>query len=758
MENLIYISVILPLKLDWEPCYSMEVPACQPGTRVRVRFAGKDYIGVVSAVGITPEIAPGKIFPIQEIESGLATITPAEISLWRKVADYYLCTTGEVYKAAYPALKTDQEMTAVRAEEREKEKARKLEEAFRQRVSRMEERLSAKEEKLATTTAPKAREALEKGIEKLRQELQQATEAYLKSHTPETETENLSEADAAVQSATQPTVHPGARLAVTVRPLEPLSASQEKAHEEILAAFDAGKPVLLQGVTGSGKTEIYMHLAEAALKAGRNVLYLVPEIAMSLQLEYRLKTFFGQRLLLFHSKESRLSREQTAIAVRQPVNGNYLLLGTRSALFLPHHDLGLIIIDEEHDNSYKQDSPVPKYNGRDTALMLSTLQTTPCKVLLGSATPSLESLYNCWSGKYRKVVLNEKYYKGTLPEIGIIDTLAERKKRGMVGNFSRKLIDRINETLARKEQVLILRARRSYAPVLQCQECGAIPKCPHCNVSLSWSKANGRMVCHYCGLSQPFDGKCPDCGGELKSLGAGTQRIEEEAMQLFPQARIARLDSDAAQNRNYEKRVIQDFAEGRIDILIGTQMIAKGFDFENLTLVVLLQADAILGLQDFRADEKAMQLMEQLRGRCGRREKKGRFIIQTSRSSHPVFTRLHGDEVIQDYEGLLAERKEFHFPPFTRLITIDLKDKNLKRMELMSRMLADELRKKGFDVTGPFAPPVDKISDWYLRGIRLNLPKNKELAASKKRLYQDIEEFTKERKYTGHIALDVDPV
>ena len=784
MENLTYISVILPLKLDWEPCYSLPIPGStrpaedvtlwnpehedvdrkqedivpETGMRVTVRFGKNTYVGVISAVGIEPDIDKKKIRPIVKFETDLEKVSPAEIRFWRVVADYYLCTTGEVYKAAYPSFKLDQEKTAARIENRKAEQRQKVLDAAATRLSKLEARLAAKTEKLETTTGPKARQTLETGIVKLKEELKMAREAY--DRLSSTGTENGTASSAGTENGTgseNSDAHPGARLSVTRRPLEALSPGQEKARQEIRTAFAEGHPALLKGVTGSGKTEIYMHLAEEALKKQRNVLYLVPEIAMSMQLESRLHEFFGERLLVFHSKENLLSKRQTAERLRAK-GAPWILLGTRSALFLPVHDLGLIIVDEEHDNSYKQDAPEPKYNGRDTALMLSRLQDGPCHVVLGSATPSLESLYNCACGKYRKVELNEKFFKGTLPEIEIIDTIAERKKRGMVGNFSRKLIAAITSTLARKEQVIILRARRSYAPVLQCQECGDILKCPHCNVSMSWNKSSNKMICHYCGHTEDYDGKCAKCGGELRNLGAGTQKIEEEAIQLFPQARIARLDSDAAQNKNYETRVIGSFAEGHTDILIGTQMIAKGFDFENVTLVVLLQADAILGLQDFRADEKAMQLMEQLRGRCGRREKQGRFLIQTSQSAHPLYTQLMAGQAGELYDKLLCERRDFRFPPFTRIILIEVRDKSLQRIEWMTTELARQLRANGADLEGPFPPAISKVADWHLRCLRINLPKDRNLAVSKRKLYRLIEDFSEEKKYMGHIALNVDPI
>ena len=553
-----------------------------------------------------------------------------------------------------------------------------------------------------------------------------------------------------------------------------LSAAQEEAYSEIKEIFGKGKPALLHGVTGSGKTEIYLKLARETLARGKNVLYLVPEIALSRQLEDRISELFPEELLVFHSGETMSRKRETASVLRScgDAGRRCLVLGTRSAIFLPHKDLGLVIIDEEHDTSYKQDSPAPRYNGRETAIMMARIFAAD--VILGSATPSLESLYNCSVGRYGLVTLSKRYYDAADSDIEIIDTIAERRKNGMVGSFSRKLIDRVNHCLSLRRQVLILRERRAYSPVTQCQECGVIPKCRSCNVSLSLHRrADGteRLVCHYCGRVYEYTGKCPECGGALKPLGAGTQKVEEEAARLFPGARIARLDSDTAQSRKYETEVIRQFSKGEIDILIGTRMVAKGFDFSGLTLVAVLQADSILGQEDYRADERGLQLLEQFRGRCGRRGEKGLFVIQTSQPDHPVYQNIDGKI---DDSGMMArflgERKMFGYPPYSRVIGVIIKDYNQARADLLSRELAEAIRgalgaeagfaaggKTGPDVIGPYAPAVDKVSGQNIRQIRVLLPKDRSLARNKGILAATVERFEKERKYSGHIALDVDP-
>ena len=692
MDENRYIQVILPLRLDWEPYYRVpEGMDVEMGERVKVLFARREYSGVVSCTGAVPTTAPDKILPIQSVESGLPRIGEKEIALWRDVAKYYLCSVGEVYKAAYPSLKIQSEETQARTRER----------------------LEARKERL--------REKI------LRARRDETRERYRE------ELEQLERGETTVGNGT----------------FHPLSDTQNKALEGILKGFSAGKTVLLNGVTGSGKTEIYLELARRTLAVGRSVLYLVPEIALSRQLEMRVADAFPD-VMVYHSAESGARRRDVADKVRSaPAT---LVLGTRSALFLPHRNLGLIIVDEEHDTSYKQDSPAPRYHARETAIMLGILQGAP--VLLGSATPSLESLYNAEIGRFAKVDLKERYYSGNEAPLMVIDTVAERRKNGMAGSFSLKLLAEIRRTLDEGGQTILLRARRSYAPSVQCSACGHIRKCPHCNVSLSLHRNPDRLVCHYCGHTEPYDGLCPDCGEPLVPLGAGTQRIEEELSAIFPEARIARLDSDTPDKE--EAGVIRAFADGGTDILIGTQMVTKGFDFSGLSLVVVLQADSILSQQDFRADERAIQLFEQFRGRSGRRGKPGLFIIQTREPSHHVFARLEGTD---DSAQLLEERRQFGYPPYTRIVQLMLRDPNEKRVNYMAMELSrtlSSLLPEGC-VTGPYAPAVDRIAEQYIRHIRLMLPRDRQLTSRKDAVAQSVAAFEKERKYNGHIALDVDP-
>lgn len=752
------------------------------GDRVRVNFAGKEYVGVVSMADAGKQAEEmgivDKVKPILGMAEGLEPVTREEIELWRQIAEYYLCTVGEVYKAAYPAQKVEKEVVQARQEALKVEREEKNRTKIADKIKRLEERAEKKAELAAKARKSESRERylaekemLEGEIGLLVRELTSmvgelcrttgSVTGYGDSVTYHQDEEPIGGSIIETSEGTEKEIS--------------LSAAQEEAYSKIKEIFAKGKPALLHGVTGSGKTEIYLKLAQETLAMGKNVLYLVPEIALSRQLEDRISETFLE-LLVFHSGETMSRKREVATVLRhagEPAEGKgYVVLGTRSAIFLPHKNLGLVIVDEEHDTSYKQDSPAPRYNGRETAIMMAKI--FGANVILGSATPSLESLYNCSVGRYGLVTLNKRFYDAADSDIEIIDTIAERRKNGMIGNFSRKLIEHIGKCLGEQRQVLILRERRAYSPIVQCQECGDIPKCRCCNVSLSLHRrADGseRLVCHYCGRVYEYTGKCHKCGGELKPLGSGTQKIEEEASKLFPNARIARLDSDTAQSRKYETDTIRKFSNGEIDILIGTRMVAKGFDFSGLSLVAVLQADSILGQEDYRADERGLQLLEQFRGRCGRRGEKGLFVIQTSQPEHPVYQSIDGK---LDENGTMArflgERKLFGYPPYSRVIGVVIKDYNQARVDLLSRDLGEYLRgalavkvsfapgvQNGPNVIGPYSPAIDKISNQNIRQIRVLLPKDRSLARNKETLAAAVERFEKEKKYSGHIALDVDP-
>ena len=719
---LAYVSVLLPLKLAFLPSYSINremLSSIGRGSRVRVKFARKLYIGVVLDVDVKPDTDPSKVLPVEGIET-LEKITPEELSLWEFVSSYYMCSMGEVYKGAYPSMKVDAELTLERIR------------------SRMEERLSKTRSMLEKARKDSTREKYSSIISSLEKELSA-----------------LGKGDSTLEEPPIP------QAPFTLTP------AQKEAEDSITASFTKGKPVLLYGVTGSGKTEIYISRALDALRGGRNVLYLVPEIAMGYQIEERLRDIFGDLLLTFHSGETIAHKRDTAARIR---HGRYIVLGTRSSLFLPFSDLGLVIVDEEHDSSYKQESPAPRYSTRDTAVMLARIHS--CPIILGSATPSLDSLQNAYTGRYALVTLTERYYEGSPSDVEIIDTIAERKKNGMVGSFSRRLIRRIGLTLEEGGQTVILRSRRAYSPMVQCPECGKIRMCPHCNVALSYHLADNSLRCHYCGYKEPYSGKCPSCGGSLIQVGSGTQKIEEEVSALFPGARVSRLDADTVRSAHQMDRILEDFNNRKTDILVGTQIITKGFDFAGVDTVAVIQADALLGLQDYRADEKALQTLEQFRGRCGRRGKKGHFIIQTLQGDHPLYGEIAGtsDPGKSLLGTMLSERKDFGYPPFSRVVNIVVRDSSENRIGTLSPLLAKEVAASlgtvpslfaqgngGVCVIGPYTPSVDKVADKFIRIIRILLPKDRFLQTRKDAISGAISEFEKNRKYTGHIHVDVDP-
>jgi len=724
-----YIQVILPLKLAWIPYYRAPREEVWVGDKVRVRFSGKEYVGVVYRIADElPENLPAnKVIGVIRVENNLARISPEEVSLWKNIADYYMCTIGEVYKTAYPAMKLSQEEVQARLSARAQKKADTIRQKEERAAERIDRKIASMKAKVEAARKPETVAKYQAELDAFLAALE-AKEAEEKAAETESETAEDNAAAAEIQ----------------------LSGSQKIAYDNIKKSFKNGKTVLLKGVTGSGKTEIYEKLALEVLdEKKRNVIYLVPEIALSRQLEDRLREVFGERLLVFHSHETVARRGAVASHISQ--ESGYIVLGTRSALFLPHHDLGLIIVDEEHDGSYKQDSPAPRYNGRDVAVMMASLQKG-CNIILGSATPSLESSFNAQTGRYALVELNERYHGAADAEVEIIDTIAERRKRGMNGSFSKKLIAHVTRTLEEGGQVILLRSRRSYSPVLQCSECGDIPKCPRCNVPLSYHAPN-RLLCHHCGYSSKYDKACGKCGGELVGIGAGTQKIEEEADRIWPDVRIARLDSDVAQDKKQETAIIKDFANGDINILIGTQIVSKGFDFEGVSLVAVLQADSMLGLQDFRADEKAVQLLEQFRGRCGRRGSAGTFVVQTSQPTHPVYRHFTEGASSEMHDRLLSERKDFNYPPFCRLVDIKVMDENEQRAYRMLSAVATEIQ---IALDGAVASGHASLIGPSRDTLTVSLAKDRMLADSKRRIAGAVAAIEMKYKY-DRIIIDVDP-
>lgn len=548
--------------------------------------------------------------------------------------------------------------------------------------------------------------------------------------------------------------------------LPELSQAQAVALEKIMSVISGGGNVLLKGVTGSGKTEIYMHAAKEAMSRGRNVLYLLPEIAISRQIEQRLKKIFPQELIIYHSKQTSARKRDiyrrltsynisSNISSADMVSKPYILLGTRSAVLLPHSNLGLIIVDEEHDYSYKQTDPAPRYNGRDAALMLGAIEKVP--VLLGSATPSLETQYNIHAGKIAQVELNCRFYGGGEAPIRIVDMRKEKSTGSVTGPFSNILINAIRDRLAKGEQTLVFRSRRAYATMLECPECGYIPVCPDCAVPLSYHKFNNTLSCHYCGYRQHLDGNlCSKCSkAEYNMLGEGTERIEEQLKEIFPEAVIERFDTDVTSSVTREKEILQRFSEGKIDILVGTQMISKGFDFSGLTLAAVIKAESITSVIDFRADEKALQLLRQLRGRVARRGNRGEMIIQTARKDHPVFRMLCAPE-IEEEEELMRDREELDYPPFVRIIRLIFKSKSRKSLDSHAAKVCNLLDRCGcHDYLGPVPPVIDKIENEHIVHILIKLRRDRQAAILKRNIFGALSKLETPGTTT---EIDVDPV
>lgn len=667
MTDRICVDVILPLKLAAEPSYFLPEEmqdSITVGTWVTVSFHSRRYLAVVSRKGnLTAGIDPAAVRDIDEVKSALPALSAMQIDFWRSIADYYLCTVGEVFKSACPA------------------------QFFKQ-------------------------------VEKKRS---------LKKKMPHYESR-------------QPAV---------------LSAAQIRAEESVEDFYAKGKStVLLDAVTAAGKTEIYMSLARKTLDAGRGVLYLVPEIAMSRQLEERIGAVFGEKLLVWHSRLTPAVRKDIydkIVTSSQP----YILLGTRSALLLPHGDIGLVVVDEEHDGSYKQTEPAPRYNGRDMAVMFSRFHRA--NTLLGSATPSLESLYNAQSGKYGFVELKERFFGEPDIKTVVIDMNKAWAARDVKGSFSMRLVNMMKKALDSKEQIMVFRSRRSYSSYVQCPECGTVPRCPYCNVALSYHKFKNVLSCHYCGYQTAFSPVCTTCGNDGLTLrGAGTEKLEEELQQLFPDAAVARLDADVTVSAKEEKKVLEGFRSGDIDILVGTQMITKGFDFANLALVAVINADTIVSLQDFRCDEKALQLLAQLKGRGARRGSKGQFVIQTWQSDYPVLKDAAAG--VYDSAKLLEQRRQFSFPPYVRLISLTVRDRYEGRVFTAAAEIKKRLsRMSGIEFMGPITPAINKVQGYFVTVFWVKLAKNASAREAKDRVRELELQMRGFMKPPVDIVVDVDP-
>jgi primosomal protein N' (replication factor Y) len=539
-----------------------------------------------------------------------------------------------------------------------------------------------------------------------------------------------------------------------------LSDAQAEAYDSIKENWKEKDVVLLHGVTGSGKTEIYVKLMEEALAEGKQVLYLLPEIALTTQIIGRLKRYFGQKIGVYHSRFNQNERVEIWQKVAQGSTGQYdIILGARSSVFLPFSNLGLIIVDEEHENSFKQFDPSPRYNARDTSVVLANLHK--CKVLLGSATPAIESYHNATTGKYGLTTLSKRFGGLQLPEVQCADIRKELKEKTMKSNFTSFLLLEMEETLKNGGQIILFQNRRGYAPMWQCHLCGHVPECTRCDVSLTYHKHSHQLKCHYCGYSKTPSRKCDACGSnELKMLGFGTEKIEEELAELLPDRKIARMDLDTTRSKHSYQQIINDFEQGDIDILVGTQMVTKGLDFDNVSLVGILNADQMLKFPDFRSSERSYQLMAQVSGRAGRKKKRGKVIIQTYTPDHWVIQKVMHNLYNELFDHEILERKNYLYPPFYRLLEITIKHKDPNLVVHASQTFAVALKEKlGSRVLGPEAPYVSRINNWYIRQVLVKMERETAPSAFKKIVWDAIDDLKSLKDYkAARISLDVDPM
>lgn len=542
-----------------------------------------------------------------------------------------------------------------------------------------------------------------------------------------------------------------------------LNPWQQIALKQIKELFTTKNVILLHGVTASGKTEIYIHLIQEIIEKGRQVLYLVPEIAITTQIIRRLRKAFGKKVGIYHSKLNDNERVEiwgkTNSFQRKTAESCQIILGARSAALLPFSDLGLVIVDEEHENSFKQFDPAPRYNARDLAIFLASMKNA--KTILGSASPSFESLVNARTGKYGFVEIGKRHTEVELPEVHIADLQIAYKKRQMKSLFTPEMYDRIDEALKNSSQVILFQNRRGYSPFVECMDCGWIPKCRSCDVSLTWHRQKGKLICHYCGYSHNYPDSCSSCQSrEVKTRGFGTEKIETEIRKFFKNARVARMDLDTTHSKTAYEKIISNLEKGKTDILVGTQMITKGLDFGNVSLVGILNADNLINFPDFRAHERAYQLLSQVSGRAGRREKQGNVVIQTTQPGHPVIRAVKEKDFESFFAAELTDRKMFNYPPFSRLIKIIVKHKNQEKAtriaDQVAGMLANETK---ITVLGPESPLIGRVQLWHIKEIWLKLPRSHDLPELKKFIRDSVETVRKLPDNSGSfIHADVDPM
>lgn len=748
-----YADIILPLA---QPAYTFAVPEgmeVAAGQAVAVQFgARKFYTGIVWRVhDRRPDFK--RIKSIERVLYDGPLLSARQMAFWEWVASYYMCSVGEVMRVALPAL---MKPSGNSEEEFAEEEFRPRTECYVSLARELHDEVRFNEicEKLERR-APKQYEALLElasaddetriATGEVARRLLRADYAILHA---------LERKGLVVSTQRERTVERGG----SAFRLPELTAHQQTALDALREQYAAGKTTaLLQGVTGSGKTEIYIHLIAEVLARGGDVLLLVPEIALTAQLIGRMERIFGSRVTPYHSKLTARRRTETYLRLNRSEGGEFVV-GVRSSIFLPLKRLQLVVVDEEHDASYKQAEPAPRYNARDCAAVMARLFEG--RALLGSATPSLETWLNAASGKYGRAVLTERYGDARPPEIFVSDTLRAAKRGERKAHFNKLLLDKIGETLDRGEQVMLFQNRRGFSPYVECSECGWTARCPHCNVTLTYHKGGRKLVCHYCGHTEDVPAKCPSCKvTDVIPMGFGTEKVEEEISRIFPEARVARLDRDSVTSERAFNAIIADFEARRTDILVGTQMITKGFDFAGVSLVGILNADNLLNNPDFRAAERAFQLMTQVAGRAGRRSDGGEVVIQTSEPGHPVIRQVVAGDFDDMARAQLAEREAFFYPPYARLTSLLLRHRDPAVLRSGVMELAARLRVRfGRRLLGPMTPPVDRIRGEYLAGLLLKIESGASSARARELLAAELKTFAENPAYKAvTVVVNVDP-
>lgn len=813
----VYADVILPLALPQSFTYRLsinDVEKLKVGSRVIVPFQGNRlYTGIVENIHANAPINYTAKYILNVLDDE-PIIHESQLETWKWIAKYYACHVGEVMNAAIPtALKLTSETKVVINKlasfdiDELSEKEYLIIEAIQ-----IQESISIQDiQKILDqkTVMPLIKQMIQKGYIFLEEEIQEkykaktvksialnalyledgmlkvlfdelekrpkqieVIQAFIKlkkqhEHVSAKMIVEQGASNSAIQTLIKNEILSVEEIEISrIEPVQSdeqirfeLNEEQSQALIDIKAAFEEQLPVLLYGITSSGKTILFIELIKEQLEKGKQVLILVPEIGLTTQLIERYKKHFKEEIGVYHS---RYSENQRAEVWQQTLKNNFkIILGTRSSIFLPFNSLGLIIVDEEHDPSYKQNEPNPKYNARDVSIYLA--QHYKAKVILGSATPSVESYYNCLQNKYKLVELKNRFGLAQLPETLIVALQNDIDKDSSQQLFGKTLLHEIELRLERKEQVILFQNRRGYAPFLHCHQCGHSPQCTQCDVSLTYHKWKNELRCHYCGYHTAVMKTCPSCGSaHLQMMGLGTEKIEEELQSYFPNARIARMDLDTTRKKNTLQELINEFENGEIDILVGTQMVTKGLDFEKVSLVGIIQADTLINHPDFRSHERAFQLIEQVSGRAGRREALGKVIIQTNKPEHPILQLASRHDYDTFMRLQLNERKQFYYPPFVRLIEITLKHKDSHKVQAAAQLLAKEYKQLfgAKSVLGPEFPAVSKVRNQYIQKIILKLDRiSLNLEKSKEVIRIKIIELKSNKEYSGcSVLIDVDPV